>query len=1153
MPLEITPEKSLKSEIENRMTIAISQIRSEWCEIRHGILFTVVGLMFGLLLMCAFARAGFPQQSEEGKKAVDLRGASQAAPPQFNAQWVPIGPQPTVPPPGVQNGSSGITSGRVTSIAIDPTDSTGNTVFIGAAEGGVWSTTDGGATWTPLTDNQQSLAIGALAIAVDPSNALDSRHRVIYVGTGELAATAAYDSYSGSGVLKSLDGGQTWTKTCQGPAFTNPSCPFEGPFSNGLFPGGGARIGSLAVNANNSKLLLAAVQIYSSSSVPGPMGRPGIYCTNDSGSTWAQIIPTGLTGTSLPTSLFYTSPTTAYAALGNFLGDPSNGIFVSHNADQVCSTQIWTRVTGTGLPSQSRMGWVTLAAVPNPVNAQTVLYVGIADANSSSENLMGVLKSADGGVTWAQLTNVPDFCAKQCWYDMVLGVDPLDATGNTVFFGGGTVSSPAGTTLLRTTDGGQTVGDFSMVGDGTVLHVAQHSIAFASGAGKMYIANDGGVWSSTNAAIAVTAPGSQSWVDLNNTLAIAQFNAGLSLHPANPGLAFGGTQGNGTQEYQNGASGATWTDTRTCVDGGYTVVDPNEQTAVYLSCAGFSGRAQIFKSALAGQLGTFTLLASSDSIGNQTDKSKDPLASIPPLIIDGQHAEHLYYGTYRLFESTDGAATWNPVSGDLTSGGLANGFALTSVSLAPLAGGIYNIYTAANDGTVEAATNVPPGSNPMFVKISSGLPARNITKIIADPSDPSGKTAFVAFSGFSVDQLIANSPIDSKGHLFRTTNGGTSWTDIGCHTGDCAVPLAADLPDMPVNDIALDPDDIPAHNTIFAATDAGVYVTTDGGASWAKLGNNLPNVAVVSLALHESSRTLRAATHGRGVWDYPLPATASTSPFELLGLTPISAQTGATTLTLNLSGRGFTNNSLVQWNGSVTGVTNVQVNVSAQTISAQISPGLLANPGAISITVLDSTHSPSVTNALTLTLTGSLPVLTSVQPQQVNAGAGDTLVTVTGTHFSPAGFITFNDATTGVTSSSVNNAGTQITATLSHTLLQFGGNFRIGVTNPPPGGGPASSELAFVVNNSPPPPNDNFANATTISSASFSNTVDNFSATTETTDPTPGCAAQSGNPRGKSVWWKYTASAAGTASVDTIGSAYDSVIDILTGLPRRFF
>src|SRR5271169_5732800 len=100
MPLEITSEKSLISEIENCMTIATPKIQSQWCETRHGILFTVVGLMFGLLLMSVFARAGFPQQNEEGKKAADLRGASQASPPQFNAQWVPIAPQPTVPPPG---------------------------------------------------------------------------------------------------------------------------------------------------------------------------------------------------------------------------------------------------------------------------------------------------------------------------------------------------------------------------------------------------------------------------------------------------------------------------------------------------------------------------------------------------------------------------------------------------------------------------------------------------------------------------------------------------------------------------------------------------------------------------------------------------------------------------------------------------------------------------------------------------------------------------------------------------------------------------------------------------------------------------------------------------------------------------------------------
>jgi len=92
-------------------------------------------------------------------------------PPQapFTGMWRPIGPQPSAPAAGSLAGSSGNTSGRVEVIAIDPTDATGNTVFIGAAQGGVWKTTDGGVTWQSLTDSQASLAMGALAIAIDPT------------------------------------------------------------------------------------------------------------------------------------------------------------------------------------------------------------------------------------------------------------------------------------------------------------------------------------------------------------------------------------------------------------------------------------------------------------------------------------------------------------------------------------------------------------------------------------------------------------------------------------------------------------------------------------------------------------------------------------------------------------------------------------------------------------------------------------------------------------------------------------------------------------------------------------------------------------------------------------------------------------------------
>ena len=1088
----------------------------------------------------------------------DLFGAALPAQTPFTAAWFPIGPQPTLPSPGSSTGSFGNTSGRVSAIAIDPTDATGNTVFIGGAQGGVWRTTDGGVTWHALTDAQPSLAMGALAIAIDPANNLDANHRVIYAGTGEQAI--GLDEYYGAGLLRSLDGGTIWAQTCQGTAFTNPSCPFVGPFSDTFVPGGGARIGSLGVNPANPDLLLAGVEIYTSSSIGGQVAQPGIYCTNNAGAAWSRISPAGLTTTAMASQVFFTSSTTAYAAISGYDGDPTNGIYLSHNASLTCSAQTWTRVPGAGLPLQSSMGQIELASSPGNPN---LLYAAIANANSSSNTLLGVYKTIDGGSNWTQLTAIPDFCAQKCWYDMVIGVDPADATGNTVFFGGGGYGTPAGTTLLRTTDGGQSFGDVTAVGDGTILHVDHHAIAFTPAGSKIYVGNDGGLWNSTSAANPSVTPGSQTWNDLNNGLALTQFNPGLSIHPANSALAFAGTEGNGTQQYQDFVSPSTWANTNTCTDGAYTVVDPHEQTSVYLSCTGTSGQPEIYKSTFAGQQAAFALLASSSTIGNQLGgNSQDPLDVFPPLVVDPGLAEHLYYGTYRLFETTNGAGTWNAVSGDLTSGGLANGFALTSIAFAPLPGGAYNIYTGADDGTVELALNVTAGSNITARNISAGLPLRTLTKVITDSSDTSGMTAYAAFSGFAVDQSISGSTVDLKGHIFRTANGGANWTDISCQTADCAAPLTTDLPDTPVNDIVIDPDD-PAHKTLYAATDIGVFVTVNGGTSWAELGTGLPNVAVLSLALHEPSRTLRAATHGRSAWDYPLPALAGTSPFALSSLSVPDAAAGSqTTLALTLTGRGFTSNSTVLWNGSSQGITVANLQA-PNSIQVNVAVSRLAQAGVISVQVADPAYAPNTTNSLPFDLTATAPALTSVTPASASAGSAAVQIAVSGTNFVqgatiPAGSIVTvnegtaaNDNTAGVTTTQVSAATNPqtITATLSSTLLQYGAEFTIGVTNPPPGGGSAAHELLFTVNSAGPPMNDSIANAGVVTTALFSRTVDNFAATADPTDPAPSCAASSNNPSGKSVWWMYTAGAAGQVTANTIGSAYDTVLDVFTGTP----
>src|SRR4051812_26590415 len=157
------------------------------------------------------------------------------------ASWTSIGPTT------INNGSA---AGRVTALAIHPT--TPGLIYAGGAQGGVWRSTNNGATWTNLTDNQCSLATGS--IAIDPVNS-----NIVYVGTGEQNNSG--DSYYGCGILRSTDGGNTWAQL-GADQFVTPA-------------GGGARIGHLLVDrasagSTNSTMVLASTSF-------------GLYRTTNSG------------------------------------------------------------------------------------------------------------------------------------------------------------------------------------------------------------------------------------------------------------------------------------------------------------------------------------------------------------------------------------------------------------------------------------------------------------------------------------------------------------------------------------------------------------------------------------------------------------------------------------------------------------------------------------------------------------------------------------------------------------------------------------------------------------------------------------------------------------------------------------------------------
>ena len=583
---------------------------------------------------------------------------------------------------------------------------------------------------------------------------------------------------------------------------------FGTPFSSCVICGG-AFIGSLAVHPTQNQILLVGVAQSTSGN--------GIYRSTDGGGSWSHVLATGIAGTQV---LFDpANGNMAYAALGG-PNNPNNGLYKSMDGGLT-----WARPDAAGsnkLPT-SGVGRVVFAMARS--NTST-LYAGIAD--SSTWGLTGFYKSTDGGTNWTQLTSAPNYCGGQCPITMAVGVSPVNA--DVVFVGGNTDFTATGTGVIwRSLDGGSTWG-FANEPGGALVHIDQKAFAFSSDGGTLFVGNDGGVWSTTG--VVASSP---NWTNLNSSLALTQFYPGLSIDPNNVNIAFGGTQDNGIQQYAGGAW--QWV---VCGDAGWTAIDPVQPANVYAVCG-----TEIWKSTTGG--GPNSWLAAQTGI-NSADRA---YATMAPLAIDPSNHLNLYFGTYRIYQSRDGAGSWTAISPDLTTGSGA----LSAIAVAP--GDSNTVYIGTNDGKVQVTTNAGAGAGATWTVRTAGLPDATVTSIAADFSNP--QIALVAYSGFAVGGY-------KQGHIFRTADGGAAWSDI-----------SGNLPNTPVNGIVIDPDQ---PNSIYVATDIGVFATVDGGVTWGPLGSGLPRAAVTGLQLHRSTRVLRAATHGRSMWDLQL-AAGSLSPCDL--------------------------------------------------------------------------------------------------------------------------------------------------------------------------------------------------------------------------------------------------------------------------------
>jgi hypothetical protein len=921
----------------------------------------------GALLLGAFAQ-NKKMIAAEGTFADRLRLRAGVAAPAQNS-WTPVGPQPTA-----NTMFYGNVSGRVTALAVDPCDATGNTVYAGGADGGVWASFNvlngKPVTWQPLTDDQPSLSTGALALDSSSCQMINGhmQSHEILVGTGE--SNYALDNIYGAGVLRSSDGGQTWTQDA-----TLTASASQGPGASGPY------IAALAVQPHQANpVILAAVQGTDSSA--GGALLSGVWRSIDGGNHWSRVQPDGGGASGAPfnpaTDVRFDpsdpSGNTVYAALGDPNGDsdaaaacgaaPCNGAYISHDAGVT-----WCRVTGLDSASTpSLYGSISFAIAPGSAPSASTLYVSIADASTKSNNLLGVLKGTgiqpDGSgaaftTIYPSASNLPDFCAPQCFYDMKMAVVPGSA-GSVVFAGGSAQPQLArnafGTSsIYRSLDGGSTWGDVSADGTGnaTSTHVDVHALKFAvapgSGVLAMFVGNDGGVWASQDVFSSSVSPGNQHWADLNTdtgnpntSLNLTQFYPGVSIHPSTDKIIFGGTQGNDVQQYSGTLD---WSGALACpCDGGYTAIDPQTPSTIYAACSYLGGPGTLNKNVMKGVPGTDgTNWAAIDS--NNGINFNDNADFIPPLILDTKNSQNLYFGTYRLYQTTSGGNTWSAITGDLTTDGSRN--VVTTISVAPSDSN--TIYAGTSDGLLWQSSKALQGATDIQKINQANQPGRSVSAIAVDSANP--KAALVAYSGFSCPGIGG---CDGLGHIFYTNNSGASWMQVD-----------GNLPDVPVNDIVIDPTDA-TDNTIYIATDAGVYAsanaTAGGATTWSVLETGLPNSQVLSLKLRSASRLLVAATHGRGMWSTVLPALPG---FVLTGLNPTSVTYGSGTFLLTATGDAFTPKSVINFNGSALATTFV----SATSLTAMASSAGTPCGGAVPANISDPAL--GTTNTLTFSVTGA--------------------------------------------------------------------------------------------------------------------------------------------------------------------------------------
>ena len=620
------------------------------------------------------------------------------------------------------------------------------------------------------------------------------------------------------GILKTTNLGLTWTNL-----FTNVPV---------------ISVGDIAIDPNDNQVIYCGTGEANSSSFSF-LGN-GMYKSTDAGATWDHI---GLANSAYIARVlvdYSNSQKVFVAACGNlFTTNDERGVFRSEDGGQtwqrvlyltdstsaidlvqnptnplILYASMWERVRGLtyrrsfGQTSgiwKSTDGGTTWNEMTNGlIKGSNVGRIGLAIAKSNPDILyafydldnmeVAVFKTINGGQSWTRTNDaaLSGMNSNFGWYFGQIRVDPQDP--DRVFV--------MGVNLFRTDDGGSSWTDLSSWD----IHVDHHAMIFDEANSRIIEGNDGGLYRSQTSG--------DTWTKINN-LPLSQFYA-IDIDYQSPERIYGGTQDNNTIRTLTG--GASDWEPILGGDGMYTLVDYTNSNTIYAEY----------------QWGN---LYRSDDGGFNMNYIAGPMSSdrvcwSAPLAMHPQDPSILYFGTYRVWKSLDQGNSWTAISGDLTAGINQYFYTVSTIAVSTLNPSM--VLAGTGDGRVHISTN----DGQTWQNISAGLPIRWITKVAFDPFN--AQTIYATISGFRWDEPLP--------HVFKSTNLGTTWTDI-----------SGNLPEFPVNDIALDPG-IP--NRIIVALDAGVYGTTDGGQTWSWVWDGLPAVPVYTMKIHAPSRSIVVGSYG---------------------------------------------------------------------------------------------------------------------------------------------------------------------------------------------------------------------------------------------------------------------------------------------------